>query len=81
MAYKPQNERITIPPEFVRTLAREEWHELCANGGVLNATQCARLWRMTDRQDQPPTSMTLMFSREDAIGTWPPRKKSSKAIP
>ena len=29
MAYKPQNERITIPPEFVRTLAREEWHELC----------------------------------------------------
>ena len=67
------SEQITIPIEFIRSLTRADWDKLLANNGVLDAEQCARLWRMTDHQDKPPSSLMLMFSREDVMRIWPPK--------
>ncbi len=72
---KQTTEDVVIPPAFFRAMSRDEFRQLCLNNGVLNAEQCARLWRMTDRQDEPPRSMTLMVSREDVMRIWPPRKE------
>jgi hypothetical protein len=60
---------VAIPPNF---FSRDEFVALCANGGFLNAAQCARLWRMTDRQGVPPGRLQVLFNREDLMREFPP---------
>jgi hypothetical protein len=65
-------EPITIPPAFFQTLTFDESSALCDNNGWLNAEQRARLWRMTDRQGDPPTSLQLRMSVADLMLEFPP---------
>jgi hypothetical protein len=69
------SERFTIPPRFFENLGDDEAMQIMMTSR-LNAEQCARLWRMLDRQDKPPTSLTLSVSRADVMKIWPPREKS-----
>ena len=70
--------QITIPPAFLRTLTSDEFHALCENNGYLNAEQCARLWRMTDRQGDPPASLQLRFSVADLMREYPPLTRQQR---
>lgn len=60
------NEQIEIPAKFWRALEISEFSRIAATS-TLNKKQCALLWRMTDRQDDPPDSMFLMISIKDLI--------------
>ena len=66
-----------IPPKFWQTLKPGEFAQISERGGWLNAEQCARLWRLTDRQDEPPQRMELFFRAEDIDRVFP-RKKGTK---
>jgi hypothetical protein len=66
-----------IPPEFWKTLKTGEFDQIADRGGYLNAEQCARLWRLTDRQGEPPQCMEVFFRTED-IDRLFPRKKGAK---
>jgi hypothetical protein len=70
---------ISIPVEFIRTLSRADRDVLFGNGGYLDAEQCARLWRMTDRQDVPPKRLQLLVDLADVMRVWPPSRQQRRA--
>jgi len=67
--------KVPIPRQFWATLTEEEQDEFFASNGWLNAEQCARVWRMTDRQDTPPERMQLFFSRAEVMKAFPKKRR------
>lgn len=59
---KPQ----AIPPKFWWTIGEAEFVEI-ATTGYLNAEQCARLWRMEDRNDKPPKRLQVLLEEEEGV--------------
>jgi hypothetical protein len=47
-----------IPTAFWRTFSKQDFKEMY-DRGYLNAEQCRRLYRMTERQQQPPKRISL----------------------
>ena len=68
----PDDDMVAIPAEFYRSLSDAESEALWSSGW-LNAGQCARLWRMTDRHSEPPPRLQVMVSREDIDSLFPPK--------
>jgi hypothetical protein len=55
-------------------MSPEEFHRLLVEQhGILDVEQCRRLWRILGRDDEPPTSMEVVFSRQDVLRAFPPR--------
>lgn len=52
---------VYIPAKFWRTLPPGRFGEICESN-LLNAEECALIWRMTDRQDRPPLSLYIEVS-------------------
>jgi hypothetical protein len=52
-----------MPSKFWN-MPQQEFNEIIERGGWLNAEQCARLWRMTDRQGQPPERLMVVVSKK-----------------
>jgi hypothetical protein len=53
-----------IVPNFWKTMPRKDAVEAMQTG-FLNKTQSARLWRMLDRQGEPPEKLEILVSKED----------------
>ncbi len=64
---------IDIPVAFWKTLSSTEFYAFAKNGGYLNPEQCARLWQMTDRQDEPPRRLQILANAADVMREFPPR--------
>ena len=73
---------IQIPARFWKSITAEEFHQVCMTS-ELTAEQCARVWRMLDRQDEPPQTLGVRVSREDVMRLFPApspkKKKKAKA--
>lgn len=54
-----------LPAKFFKSLSKAEWDQLFRNDGWLNAEQCARLWRLTDRNTPPPETMQMLVNAAD----------------
>ena len=52
-----------IPSRFWKSVTSKEFTQIFENGGRLNAELCARLWRMEDRQGDPPQSLEVLVHR------------------
>ena len=57
-----------IPAGLWQSLSNAEFHEICKTGR-LDAKLCARLWRLTDRQGQPPAEVKIAIRKAD-IDKW-----------
>lgn len=64
---------ISMPPEFLRSITPEEWKYMLANDSCLSPEMRARLWRMTDRQGDPPPRLQFMVDG-DALQRLFPRR-------
>lgn len=54
-----------IPLNFWRVISLKEFERLVfEQDGWLNAEQCARLWRMEDRQGEPPQRLQVLLDRK-----------------
>ena len=63
MPTKPRTDDfVDIPSEFWKRLGEEGFARVCERG-YLDAEQCAQLWRMTDRQDQPPERLEVWVEK------------------
>jgi hypothetical protein len=67
-----------IPPRFFKSLTDEEAAQVVTTSR-LTPELCARLWRMLDRQDEPPTSMTLYANSADIMRLWPAPSPNASA--
>lgn len=56
---------VYIPKEFWQSFTDEEMKSIAEAHFRLNAEQCQKLWRMTDRNTPPPLYMELEFNRAD----------------
>jgi len=61
-----------IPKEFWRNMDFDEFKSI-HDAGELNREQCARLWRMEGKVDDPPDRMTLMVNKADLMRIFPPK--------
>jgi hypothetical protein len=71
-------DEVAIPKEFWATVSSGEWTALFGNGGFLNAEQCARLWRMTDRQTTPPRCLKVLINAADLMEAFPPSSRPQR---
>lgn len=62
---------MNIPKEFWAQMSFAEFNALIANDGWMDAGQCARLWRLTDRQDEPPARMQIVLNMDDVKKVFP----------
>ncbi len=69
-----RDDQIEISARFWATVDTQQFRQIIERDG-LDAEQCARLWRMLDRQDEPPPFLKIFVKREDVMRIWPPRKK------
>lgn len=53
-----------VPSKFWASVSNEEFTEIINNDGVLNEELCARLWRMEDRQGEPPKRLEILIKRD-----------------
>ena len=69
-----------IPARFWQTLKPGEFAQIVyEQNGCLNADQCARLWRLEDRNSEPPQRLQVLVSRADINRLWPlPNKDKRK---
>ena len=58
-----------IPPRFFKTLTDEEAVQMVKTSR-LTRELCARLWRMLDRQEEPPAEIMLYANTAD-MRLWP----------
>jgi hypothetical protein len=65
---------IEIPAKFWGEISQAEWLEVCTTS-MLNAEMCRRLWRMTDRQGEPPEKVQVLINREQLMKAFPRIKK------
>jgi hypothetical protein len=57
-----------VPVLFWQTMSPEEFSKFAIDqDGWLNAEQCARLWRMEDRQGEPPKRLQILLNRDEFI--------------
>jgi hypothetical protein len=69
--YTMSDEPVRIPREFWGpSLTKDEFNEIVETS-CLNAEQCARVWRMLDRQDPPPDGMKILIKQEDLMRVFP----------
>ena len=52
-----------IPSRFWKSVTKEEFEQILENDGHLNAELTARLWRLEDRQGDPPQSVGILIHR------------------
>jgi hypothetical protein len=71
---------VAIPAKFWASLSPAEFLHLAMNDGELSASECARLWKMTDRQDTPPDSLKIMINREDLMRVFPIKNAAPLAL-
>jgi hypothetical protein len=50
---------------FWKTVSEQEFREIIDRGGILNAEQCARLWRIEERQTEPPKALEILIWKPD----------------
>jgi len=54
----------TVDPRFWETLSDWEWLQFAKRDGVLTVEQCARMFRMSDIQEEP-REVRILFNRAD----------------
>jgi len=59
------NDMSVVPTRFWQSMSLEEFDALAKNDGWLNAIQCARLWRMTERNTRPPLKLQIFLKRDE----------------
>jgi hypothetical protein len=52
-----------IPSRFWQSVTEGEFEQILENDGRLNAELTARLWRLEDRQGDPPQSVEILIHR------------------
>lgn len=62
-----------IPASFWRKMPKDEFTALIENDGWLNAAQCVRLWRLADRQSEPPIRLQIGFDMAELKRVFPPK--------
>ena len=61
--FTKQERESLIPSRFWKSVTSEEFHQICENDGILNAELCARLWRLEDRQGDPPQALEVLVHK------------------
>jgi hypothetical protein len=64
-----------VPARFWKTFTEAEFRELAERDGWLNEAECARLWRMQDRNDPPPKQLQMVFRKDEILKVFPPGAK------
>jgi hypothetical protein len=61
--FTKEEQEALIPSRFWKHITAEGFRGIYENNGCLNAELCARLWRIEDRQSEPPQSLEVLIHR------------------